>query len=303
MRLLWATLAMVALLRPDTAHAQMETREGIALQNQMLELRRDLQALRNDPGRTAPQSGNPSTLGRTGAPPSAGGGELTTQLLDRTDRLEDAVRRLNGRIDELDNARQRQGADLAKQLGDIQFRLDNPGGSPPPSATGRPAGPPPLAASQPPTPLGTLPVNGNPPPGLAPLPTTPVRRTPELALQDGNAALARRDYAAAEAGAREALATGKGTPRAYDAQFLLAQAMLGERNYPQAAIAYGDSYDRNKQGPHAQDSLLGLASSLNQINEKRSACAALDTLRSQFPSQRPDVATRATALRTAAGCR
>ena len=273
-----------------SAWAQMDTREGIALQNQILELRRDVQTLRSDQGR----SGSNSALGGSSRPAAQGGGsEITTQLLDRVDRLENAIRQLNGRMDEMDNARQRQGADLAKQLGDLQFRLDN-GGTPTPGRQGA-ATPPPTTGPAPAS-LGSIPANAVPPAG-------PVRRTPELALQEGNAALARRDYTQAEASAREVIAVGKTTPRGYDAQFLLAQVMIGQKNYPQAAVAYGDTYDRSKQGAHAQDSLVGLAASLAAINEKRSACAALDTLKTQFPSPRADIATRASALRTASACR
>jgi TolA-binding protein len=148
--------------------------------------------------------------------------------------------------------------------------------------------------------LGTIPAGSAP---LSGAPAAAVKRTPELALQEGNAALARRDYATAEASAREVIANNKTTPRGYDAQFLLAQAMTGQKNYPQAAVAYGDTYDRAKQGQHAQDSLVGLAGSLAAINEKRSACAALDTLKAQFPTPRADIATRAAALRTASACR
>ena len=51
-------------------------------------------------------------------------------------------------------------------------------------------------------------------------------------MQEGNAALARRDYPAAEQAAREVLAGSRTSPRAYDAQFLLAQALMGQRQYP-----------------------------------------------------------------------
>ena len=288
MKILMASTFAAVLLCAAPSWAQMDSREGIALQNQILELRRDMQTLRADPGRS-------SALGNGSRPTTqAAGGEITTQLLDRVDRLENAIRQLNGRIDEMDNARQRQGADLAKQIGDLQFRLDNGGAAAParqgavtpPLSPGPSTGPAPAS-------LGTIPA---PPAG-------PVRRTPELALQEGNAALARRDYTVAESSAREVIAAGKTTPRAYDAQFLLAQAMTGQKNYPQAAVAFGDTYDRSKQGAHAQDSLVGLAASLAAINEKRSACAALDTLKTQFPTPRADIATRATALRTASACR
>jgi len=39
-------------------------------------------------------------------------------LLGRVQRLEDEVRSLRGRIDEIDNARQRQAEDFNKQIGD-----------------------------------------------------------------------------------------------------------------------------------------------------------------------------------------
>jgi TolA-binding protein len=297
MKFLMAGAFGALLLASTPSSAQMDTREGIALQNQILELRRDMQALRGDPGRGASSS---SLGGRGAAVPLPGGSEITAQLLDRVDRLENAVRQLNGRLDEMDNARQRQGADLAKQIGDLQFRLDSGAGGVP----GRQGAvtPPPTTGPAPAS-LGSLPLGaaaaGSAAAGSA---GVPVKRTPELALQEGNAALARRDYAQAEANAREVIAV-KGSVRAYDGQFLLAQAMSGQRNFPQAAVAYGDTYDRNKQGAHAQDSLVGLAASLAAINEKRSACAALDTLKAQYPSPRPDIAARATALRTAAACR
>ncbi len=290
MRVLVACCVMMGLglgMNATPARAQIETREGIALQNQILELRRDVQALRDQPGRAPVYAGAaPSSLAPRGGTSSSGGSDMTAQLLDRVASLEDQMRTLNGRIDELDNASQRRNADLAKQIGDLIFRVDNgsaPGGI-------RPAG---SGSATPPAP-GVPPA---PPPAPA-----PVKRTPALALQEGNAALARRDYTVADTAAREVLAAGKTQPAAYDAQFLLAQAAYGQRNFPQAAIAYNEAYDRSRQGSHAQDSLLGLASSLNALGEKRSACAALDTLRQQFPSARVDVVQRAALTRTQAGC-
>lgn len=294
-KFLMAGVIAALLMASTPSWAQMESREGIALQNQILELRREVQTLRSDAGRGGSL---PALGGRGTAAPAGGGSEMTAVLLDRVDRLETAVRQLNGRLDEMDNARQRQGADLAKQIGDLQFRLDNGGGAPA-GRQGAATLPPSPSTGPAPASLGSLPLGATP---AAASPAGPVRRTPELALQEGNAALARRDYAQAEANAREVVAA-KASPRAYDGQFLLAQAMSGQRNFPQAAVAFGDAYDRNKQGAHAQDSLVGLAASLAAINEKRSACAALDTLKTQYPSPRPDIATRAATLRTSAACR
>ena len=122
-----------------------------------------------------------------------------------------------------------------------------------------------------------------------------------MMMQDGYAALTRRDYPYAEAAARSVL-SNRTSPRAYDARLLLAQALSGERQYAQAAIAYDDAYNSSRKGSHAQDALLGLANSLSAINEKKAACDTLTRLRSDFPQPRADVAAGAAATSQKAGC-
>lgn len=254
-----AALPLAGLLGVGTARAQMDSREAIALQNQILELRRDLQAVqaqRGGGGYAAP------------APVMRGSSDMTAQLLDRVQALEEEVRRLRGQLDEQANASRRAQDDLAKQIGDLSFRLQQGG-----AQGSAPAAAPPAAAPQ-----------------AAP------RRTPEMAMQEGNAALARRDYAMAEAAAREVLA-GKG-PQATAAQFLLAQSLAGKRDFAGAAVAYDDAYRRAPRGPRASDALLGLASTLLALNDKAAACQALNTQRTQFPGRAGDGA----ALRARAGC-
>jgi len=297
-------VALVVMACAAPARAQMESREGIALQNQILDLRRQVQNLQDQSGRGG-SSPSPTYLGRGGyPPPSQGSGDLLPQLLSRVDALEEQVRQLRGQIDETQNRMQRQGAEFGKRLDDMAFQGQNPqGGAPPPPPAPGP-GParaqPPLPLVPPSTSLGGPPLV--PPPGPPPLPTGPVRRTPELSLQEGNAALARRDYAAAEQAAREVLAI-RTSPRAYDAQFLLAQALAGQRQYAQAAIAYDDSYNRARKGSHAPDALLGLANALIAINEKKSDCDALGKLRTDYSGQRPDIRDAAAGATQRAGCR
>ncbi len=232
-------------------------------------------------------------------------------MLTRVDALEEQVRGLRGQLDETQHAQQQAAADLGKRIDDLAFQVNPqaassgaiaptaaPGGprsAPPSSALGGSSGMPPL--SPPASPLGTA------PPAPPTLPGGPVRRTPELAIQDGNTALARRDYAAAEQAAREVLTNARTSPRAYDAQFLLAQALAGERQFPQSAIAYDDAYNRNRKGLHAQDSLVGLASALTALNEKKAACDTLVKLGSEFPQLRPDLRDSVSGVRQRAGCR
>ena len=121
-------------------------------------------------------------------------------------------------------------------------------------------------------------------------------------MQEGNAALARRDYAAAESAAREVLRFPQ-SPRLGDAQFLLAQALNGKRDYQAAAVAYDDTYNRGKTGTNAQPALLGLANALIALNEKRAACATLDKLKAEFPTPRADLREPVNGARQRAGCR
>jgi TolA-binding protein len=276
----------IVLLAGPPAHAQIDSREGIALQNQILELRHELQVMQSQGG------GGGGAVVRSAPVVTGGASEITAQLLARVDALEDQVRQLRGRIDELGNQQQMQTADLTKQIGDLGFRVQTLEGG------GRgPAAGPALAA-----PIG--PTAGAVPPMPAPPPATQVtmRRTPEIAIQEGNAALARRDYPTAEAAAREVLSNNRTSPRAYDAQYLLAEALSGKRDYSQAAIAYDDAFRTAPKGVHSQDSLLGLADSLTAINEKKAACDTLNQLRAQFPTPRPDLAAPIASTRQRAGC-
>lgn len=285
-----AGAGLIAIQFVQPAYAQIDSREGIALQNQIYQLRQQVQQLA-DQSRRGGGGG-----GYTAAQPSyqAPSNDLVTQLLTRVDALEEQVRQLRGQLDETQHAQQQSAADLGKRIDDLAFQVSPQaaGGSRPPSAP--PAAPP---LSPPPSALGAA------PPGQPPTLPGPVKRTPELALQEGNAALARRDYAAAEQAAREVLTNARTSPRAYDAQFLLAQALAGERQYPQSAIAYDDAYNRNRKGMHAQDSLVGLASTLTALNEKKAACDTLVKLSTEFPQLRPDLRESVAATRQRAGCR
>ncbi len=109
-------------------------------------------------------------------------------------------------------------------------------------------------------------------------------------MQEGSAALARRDYPAAEAAAREVLA--RRGPRAADAQLLLAQAEMGERNYQQAAPDFYDAYNRSRTGARAPDALLGVANALLALGDRPPPATRW---RSCGPSSRSRGATSATA--------
>ena len=58
-----------------------------------------------------------------------------------------------------------------------------------------------------------------------------------------------------------------------------------------------------RTGPRAQDSLLGLAVALTNLNEKKAACQTLDKLRAEFPIARPELRDSIAYARQHAGCR
>ncbi len=123
-------LALLALLAAPPARAQVETREGIFLQNQIQELKRDIALLRDQLARGGSQLGSAP---RAPAGPVVAS-DVTAALLDRVARLEDEVRQLRGQADEAANAQRRMGEDLGKQIEDLNFKLGtaSPGPARPP---------------------------------------------------------------------------------------------------------------------------------------------------------------------------
>ena len=277
-RLRIPALVALALLAAPAARAQMDSREGIALQNQILELRRDLDAVRRGgaPAPVAPRGG-------AGAPQ-----ELVQQLLARVSELEEEVRRLRGRLDVAENANRRLSEDVEKLRGDMDFRLQHLEGGGRPAAARPPQGP---AAAAAPAPT---------PPAANSQPTGP--RTAERALADGQAALARGDFTTAETAAREVIA-GRAGPRTQDAQILLGEALLGRRQYQNAALAFDEAYRRNRQSSRAPEALLGLSNAFVGFGARREACDTLAQLTSEYTRLSPQMTQRVADTRRRAQCR
>lgn len=268
----------LALAAP--AHAQVETREGIALQNQILDLRREMDALRRGGGGALPAPSAPSRG-------SAASGDLVQQLLGRVQELEDENRRQRGQLDVAENNDRQLRAELEKLRGDLDFRLQALE-----KGAGRPAAPRP---PQPGQAAQTQPAPVSPAPSNAP-------RTAEKAIADGQAALARRDFPTAEAAAREAIRARPGA-RAQDASLLLGDALMGKRDFQNAALAYDEAFNRNRQGGRAPEAMIGLANAFQGFGARREACETLDNLRSNFPNLSGPQAERAADSRRRAQCR
>ena len=197
-------------------------------------------------------------------PPPGGGNDMVASLLDRVSRLEDEMRGMNGRLDEMNNALQQQHDDLAKQIGDLSFRLDSAGvpGGASVAAPRRRLAPRRLAApgrslaipTQPGYPpasawlsaidepaagqLGAIPAPPVAPPPVAP---PPARFVARLSWRCSKAMPRWRGGTTRRPRPRRARCwPAPRGPRAIDAQFLLAQALNGKRDYANAAVAFDD---------------------------------------------------------------
>jgi len=292
------------------AVAQIDSREGIALDNEILELRQHvqqleqqmsgLQQLQTQAG-VMPAPAPVAPMDSQGQVSQAPAGDTVAQLVVRVSALEEEMRTLQGRVEELSNTQQHDHDDLTKQIGDLAFKMNPGGGASPGVAPGMT--PPDTGASGEPT--GMEPMPGNlsptPPPASRPAAVTPVRHTPEQALKVGQAALARRDYDAAATAAQEVIAAGRG-PRTADAEYLLAHAEAGKHNYKAAAAAYYGVYKGSPRGVRAAGSLLGVANAFLDMGDKTHACETLVKFGAEYPH--PDAALHgeAVSVRKRGGC-
>ncbi|MCG0999276.1 hypothetical protein LG413_14240 [Acetobacter persici] len=268
-------VATVLVASAPAAHAQdVTSREGLALQNQIMALKQSMSQMQASGSTLAPPSATPAPSSSTG------NGDLTAQLLDRVNTLEQQQRDMRGEIDQLTNDLQQKTAALAKQMADNQFAAQNGGGA---------------AASAPAAAAGA---------GAAAAAATSASRpatTPDALLASGKAALQKRDYDTAHDNAEQALKNAKGAFKV-DAQFLLAQSLAGQKEYRQSAVAYYDAYRQSPKSARAPDALLGVSASLLAMGDKKAACQALGKLKAEFPSPTQRVSHAAEIYSSRGGC-
>ena len=275
MRRIGVLLAALLIAAPGSALAQIESREGIALQNQLLQLRQELDTLRRA-GAGAASSALPAPQQAAAPRPAGASGDLVQGLLDRVQRMEEEVRAVRGAAEQSE-FRERQLRERVQKLeGDLDFRLQQLETQRQGAAPARPAAPAQPAAAGP--------------------------RPPQRAIAEGQAALGRRDFAAAEAAAREVIASREAAQQV-NAQLLLGDALIGRRDFAGAAVAYDEARCRSPQGSRAAEASVGVANAFIGLNNNRDACTVLNDLRSARPDLAGAVAERAADARRRAQCR
>lgn len=300
-------LAVSLLLSlPAAAAAQplIQSQEGIALQNEIEQLQAQVQQLQS-----GAQGNGGSALGSPSSPPPAAGGEgapvaggLVASLLAQVQQLQSQVQSLSGKVDELENQVKTQNAQMQKQYGDLYFRVTGnaPPGSAPPPASGAPGGAAPAAT--PSGASGSAPAQLAPPPPPAAIPPPAAPNDPKAQLHAALSAYGQHNYTQSAALAEALVKAHPQAAEAYRAQYLAAQSYAAAGHSQDAAIAYDNSYNMNRSGTYAAQSLLGLANALADIGANSEACSTLSSLNSQFPTPPAGMTARINAVSSKAHC-
>ena len=125
--------------------------------------------------------------------------------------------------------------------------------------------------------------------------------SPDELYKTANEALLRRQFGEAEAGFRSFLAKYPDHSLAGSAQYWLGETFYVQGDSRQAAQNFLQAYKTYPKSRRAPDSLLKLGMSLNKMGQKEQACAAFNSVGTEFP-RAVEAKKRADAEYKRAGC-
>ena len=291
-----AALALAVLAAPAPAPAQ--SFEVLQLTERLERLQREVQTLQR-------------SISRRPASGQASGAAAQAEI--RLNEFEGVLRRLEQRIETLENDRRRDAERLDKLASDLDVRLKalEPG-APPPQAEGPSAQPEPAAASAtiiggttapdaPPRPLGTLKVGraGETPAPAPALPSGSAKEQYDYAL---SLTLKEADYTRAGAAFRAFIVKHPRHDLTGNAYFWLGRTHFVRQDYEGASFAFADGYSKFPRGPKAADSLYNLGMSLRELGKTREACTAFARLLDEFPKANRTLKNRVSRQRKRLKC-
>ena len=336
MRRLLPVLSFLALLLPAAAAHAQDVR---ALVDRVERLQRDMDTLQRQVYRGGQVPAAPG-----GAPPVVqvapmGASDLSNAAVSRFEtriaQLEETLRDLTGKLEEISYANEQTRRQLDKLSGDVDVRFQELERARPPQGQAQAAAPPPpsqqQSAANPALPAttsgnlgsmtqGQLQANAPaaPPPAGAPRPGQPPQQAARppapvaSILPDGSAEdqykfafniLLQNDYDQAERAFRAYIDKYPTDPRSENARYWLAETYYVRDKFEPASAAFAEAYQKAPSGQKAPDNLLKLGMSLGRLNKPREACAAFDRLGQQFPNAPGTVKSRATAEKTRLNCK
>jgi tol-pal system protein YbgF len=231
----------------------------------------------------------------------------------RLSTLEDSMRGLNGRLEQIEfSIRQMQQA-VQRMQGDTDNRLAHL------EATAQQPAPAPVAPVPPPAaettmnPDGTLGAlkmqNGKVTGGVVnpkapPLPDTPADYglTPQEQYDQAFGLLRQADYDNAEKQFKNFIDKNPKDKLIDNAKYWYAETLYVRARFDESTVAFADAWQQNPQGQKAPDSLLKLSMSLAAINKTKDACVSLSELTKKYPNASASIRTRANEQRTKLKC-
>lgn len=199
------------------------------------------------------------------------------EIVVRMGQIEDQVRTMSGRIEQLQFENRRLNEQLRKFQQDIEFRLQERAGS----GAGAPATPAPEAAPG-------RERRGDASATDAGATTGSVARSGD-AFDEAKGQFQQRQYRAAEMGFRQFLQANPRDKRAAEAIYWLGESYFQRQQYSDAAeqfLKISTEYPKSNRGA---DALVKLSMSLSRLNAKPEACATLSEVLRKYPNASVDV--------------
>jgi tol-pal system protein YbgF len=260
---------------------------------------------------------------------SGGPGQTALDNEMRMNALEDQMRQLTGRLEELTNTVNQLKAQLDRQQSDTDLHFSQlQGGGAPPLATAPnpgaangaiadlpPQPKPPQGAgadlSQPPSRSGNLGTLATP--GGGPTPASPTQTasagvgalpagSPQEQYNYAMGLLTQANYPAAEQAMKSFVERFPKDPLAGNAQYWLGETYYVRKDYGDAATAFAQGYEKYPKSAKAADDLLKLGMSLTALNQKADACKAYARLQRDFPAPAQSIKDRLGSEKQRAGC-
>ena len=239
--------------------------------------------------------------GSSDSAPMAASDSSVGGLQVRLNDVEQQLRDLTGRVEELGHKLDQATQDLQsyKEANDLRFQ-ELQGGAPAAGAAGAPAA---GAAAKPSVTFdgGNTAAKPAQAAEAAPLVTLPAG-TPQVQYDFAIDLLKRGQFPEARDAFKQFLQEHPKDTLAGNAQYWLGETYYVQGQYKDAADSFLKGYTTYSKSSKAPDSLLKLGMTLGALNQKDAACATFGQLKEQFPQASPAVVARNKQERQKLGC-
>jgi tol-pal system protein YbgF len=242
----------------------------------------------------------PSVAGAPGRGPAGGVGRRVIARIEvRLSQLENELRRMTGKAEELEHAIGQFNTRLDKLVSDVDLRLtaleqrqgiDGAMPAPPPPGSSAPPAAPFAGATAPDAParnLGTISPRdlavSRAAPRAAPPPILPNGTPKEQYDFATSLLLADQNIEKAEIALRAFLDMHPKHRLASNAFYWLGETFYVRRNFQKAVHIFAEGYQKFPKSGKAADNLLKLGMALGQLKQSKKACTAYASLLSYFP--------------------